>query len=247
MIRAQNVDQIKLEIKKEFDGILHEKNKEILVISEKVRKFIVPFFEEFKKINSFMISCPSTFKSLTVKNLVSSTGFEFRELFQTDLINDILSEVIISIETIQDFFNQLEISENNEKCFRKEKEKFAIIFAEFLDSVKEASNLNLAAMRDEFNEIGSDVKKSLNEIQNSCEKWNNFVRNKLMFKFLCKHFSFQLELNFDVAKEKIQFWRKSAHEVINNKIEDFQLQTENLTQKSIDKFDDILLKISTCE
>lgn len=184
-IKAQSVEEIKLDIKNNFDEIIQEKNKEILVISEKIRQFVVPFFEQYNHINSFILSCnPPTLEVLTIKNLISSAAFEFKEIFQNDLIDDILSEVIISIGSIQDFINHLKITNNNEnlnygKCL---KQKFTLIFKDFIDSIKDASNENLIAMRDDFLDIGIEVQDSLNNFgisssgDNGCEILTNYVR-----------------------------------------------------------------------
>lgn len=50
-----------------------------------------------------------------------------------------------------------------------------------------------------------------------------------------------------MAKEKISTWIKETHEVINEKMDEFQLETESLTQSSIEKFDEIFKKMSSCE
>lgn len=58
---------------------------------------------------------------------------------------------------------------------------------------------------------------------------------------------FLLQQNYERAKEKISTWIKETHEVINEKMDEFQLETESLTQSSIEKFDEIFKKMSSCE
>ena len=50
-----------------------------------------------------------------------------------------------------------------------------------------------------------------------------------------------------MIKEKINSWIGRTHEVINEKMEELRLDTDSLTQKSIEKFDTIFREISTCE
>lgn len=50
-----------------------------------------------------------------------------------------------------------------------------------------------------------------------------------------------------MIKEKINSWIGRTHEVINEKMEELQLETDSLTQQSIEKFDVIFREISTCE
>lgn len=179
-VNSQSFDQLKLDIKDDFDAILKEKNKEILVISDKIRMFVVPYLLQYNRITSFVTSCPMTNESEAIRNLVSSSVYEFKGFFQSDLINDILSEVLVSIGVIQDFINQVKIEKINKlKCLMVQKPKYSIIFAEFIDSVKESSINHLASMREDFVEIGLEIEDFLNEVNfdeaTKCDELDNYV------------------------------------------------------------------------
>lgn len=179
-VNSQSFDQLKLDIKDDFDAILKEKNKEILVISDKIRMFVVPYLLQYNRITSFVTSCPMTNESEAIRNLVSSSVYEFKGFFQSDLINDILSEVLVSIGVIQDFINQVKIEKiNNLKCLMVQKPKYSLIFTEFIDSVKESSIDHLASMREDFVEIGLEIEDFLNEVNfdeaTKCDELDSYV------------------------------------------------------------------------
>lgn len=178
--QSQSFDQLKLDIKKDFDEIMKEKNKDILVISDKIRMFVVPYLLQYNRITSLVTSCPMTPKSQEIRNLISSAVFEFKGFFQKDLINDILSEVLVSIGAIQDFINHVKIENINDvKCIMIQKPKCSVIFSEFIDSVKESSINHLESMRVEFVEIGQQIEAFLGEINNEdtsdCDQLSNYV------------------------------------------------------------------------
>lgn len=186
--QSQSFDQIKLDIKKDFDGILQEKNKETKVISDKIKQFVVPYLMQYNRISSFVTSCPMTSESQAIRSLISSAVCEFKGFFQNDLINDILSDVIVSIGAIQEFINQVKIDNTkNDKCFTMHKPKFSIIFSEFIDSVKDSSINHLASMRGNFVEIGHEIEAFLNEIiadeTSKCDHWNSYVIINCYFIF----------------------------------------------------------------
>lgn len=189
-VQSQGVKKVKMEIKRDFDEIIRTKNHEITVINEKIRELLVPFVQQFRKTLHFFVLCPMTAKSNELKNIISYLVSELTDLFETSFVNDVLSEVIISIASLQDLINNIEKTIpddlNHAKCLEMERKKFSVIFLEFINATKSTLHEDISIMQLKLIEISNqveilldfvkmDINDCINQNENICDCINDYV------------------------------------------------------------------------
>lgn len=215
------VKKVKMEIKRDFDEIIRTKNQEITVINDKIREHLIPFVQQFSKILRFFVSCPMTPESNELKNIVSYLLSELTDLFETSFVNDVLSEVIISIASFQDLINNLDRTLTDDakhsKCLEREKKKFSVIFLEFIDATKSTLHHDISVMQRKLNEIANhveiflgildvDIKDCISQNESICDCIDDYVR--MLLNEIKGVTSEKLRLDF----LKIDYFQKSSEE-----------------------------------
>jgi hypothetical protein len=210
-VHSQGVKKVKMEIKADFDEIIHTKNHEITVINEKIREHLIPFVQQFSKMLRFFVSCPMTPESIELKNIVSYLVSELTDLFETSFVNDVLSEVIISIASFQDLINNIDKTlpddAKNAKCLECERKKFSVIFLEFIDATKSTLHHDISVMQLNLSEIGNqvelfvaildvDIKDCISQNESMCDCIHDYVRAFNIVITPKIDFSFTVEAKF---------------------------------------------------